>query len=115
MSTKKSKRSPGGGRAKREKSPTTVIDDLNFEELSQEFTRYYIEFDTALKSSPYGKGKGNHDPCYVLFGVSGAGKVRFVNVFVLQIPMNPHGLISHELPKLLDHSDCSYAQRLASR
>lgn len=46
--------------------------EINFETLCQEFQRYYKEFDDGFKSLKMKAGGF----CYMLFGISGVGKVR---------------------------------------
>ena len=53
-----------------------VPKNLNFLDLSEQFTRYYAEFEESFARTEF--AKGSEATCFVTFGISGAGKVNTV-------------------------------------
>lgn len=58
------------------------LDCITFESVAPEFTKFYQEFDTALRQTPF-EISNCSDQCFVTFGISGAGKVGCAVLFSL--------------------------------
>ena len=59
-----------------EDSSNGQLERITFESIAPEFTKFYQEFDSSLKETPF-KNSSCSERCFVTFGISGAGKVRF--------------------------------------